>query len=373
MPCGWRNSIVKTVLMGTHDPDSPLYHLHSQQDILHHIFSFWAEVLVCLGGRTNASSPTQERLSSAEMYNWTSERWLEVSSMGSKRSAGVAVVYNNDLYVFGGYNGSNCLQTAEVFEHRSQQWRALPSMSGGRCASGAALQGKLYVVGGYSVPYPMVCESTLECYEPGTQTWTVLPAMSCKRSRVAAAVAGGELYALGGCPESEVFLSSVEKFCPDTQEWQEVEPMKYPRGYAAAAVLGDNIFVCGGFMQDVYLNAVEAFNVVTETWTEIAPMSAVRSAASAVEVQGYIYVLGGYDPKAREHGHVGCSDRLDIVERLDPVSNSWQTVTPMITPRSHAMCVKYSCLTGFRSMIQHQALGVDSNEYSFSFSDSDCY
>eukprot|EP00656_Telonema_subtile_P052533 TRINITY_DN7354_c0_g1_i8.p1 TRINITY_DN7354_c0_g1~~TRINITY_DN7354_c0_g1_i8.p1 ORF type:complete len:185 (+),score=35.96 TRINITY_DN7354_c0_g1_i8:712-1266(+) len=184
----------------------------------------------------------------------------------------------------------------------------------------------------------MVCESTLECYEPGTQTWTVLPAMSCKRSRVAAAVAGGELYALGGCPESEVFLSSVEKFCPDTQEWQEVEPMKYPRGYAAAAVLGDNIFVCGGFMQDVYLNAVEAFNVVTETWTEIAPMSAVRSAASAVEVQGYIYVLGGYDPKAREHGHVGCSDRLDIVERLDPVSNSWQTVLPSVQPFCMLSC-----------------------------------
>eukprot|EP00658_Telonema_sp_P-2_P072302 TRINITY_DN6145_c0_g1_i10.p1 TRINITY_DN6145_c0_g1~~TRINITY_DN6145_c0_g1_i10.p1 ORF type:complete len:106 (+),score=8.37 TRINITY_DN6145_c0_g1_i10:183-500(+) len=76
-------------------------------------------------------------------------------------------------------------------------------------------------------------------------------------------------------------------------------------------------------------------------------MSSVRSAASAVEVQGYIYVLGGYAPS-----NANCSDRLDVVERLDPTTNTWEFVTSMLTPRSHAMCVKYSCLQGFRTLIQ---------------------
>ena len=52
----------------------------------------------------------------------------------------------------------------------------------------------------------------------------------------------------------------------------------------------------------------------------------MRSAASAVEVQGYIYVLGGYDPQAPEHGHQGCTDRLDIVERLNPREDKWVKV-----------------------------------------------
>ena len=34
--------------------------------------------------------------------------------MGSKRSMGVAVVYDNDLWVFGGFDGERCLDTAEV-------------------------------------------------------------------------------------------------------------------------------------------------------------------------------------------------------------------------------------------------------------------
>ena len=40
--------------------------------------------------------------------------------------------------------------------------------------------------------------------------------------RVAAAVARGELYAIGGCPEGDVFLNTVEKFNPSTREWTEV-------------------------------------------------------------------------------------------------------------------------------------------------------
>ena len=48
--------------------------------------------------------------------------------------------------------------------------------------------------------------------------------------RVAAAAVNGELYAIGGCPESEIFLTSVEKYNPISREWAEIQPMKYARG-----------------------------------------------------------------------------------------------------------------------------------------------
>lgn len=271
--------------------------------------------------------------------------------MGSKRSAGAAIVYKGDLYVFGGYDGNVCLQTSEVFQHKIQKWTCLSDMSFGRCASGAALNNLLYVVGGYSTPYPMVCESLVEAFNTRTKKWEITPPMLTARSRVAAVVANEELYAIGGCPAGEMFLNTVEKYDPNTRQWTEAPPMAYRRGYPAATVYGDNIFVCGGFVESLYLRAVEVYNTITQTWTEIAPMSAVRSAASAVEIQGHIYVLGGYDPHAKHNGHAGCIDRLDIVERLDPRENSWVTVTPMLTPRSHTMCVKYSCLTGFRTIL----------------------
>ena len=50
MAFGWKNGIVKALLLGTMDPGSALWILAGQQNILYHIFSFWAEVLVCLGG-----------------------------------------------------------------------------------------------------------------------------------------------------------------------------------------------------------------------------------------------------------------------------------------------------------------------------------
>jgi N-acetylneuraminic acid mutarotase len=55
-------------------------------------------------------------------------------------------------------------------------------------------------------------------------------------------------------------------------------------------------------------------------------VSQVRSASAAVEVQGLLYVLGGYNPNAAMHGE-GHDDRLSLVERYDPRTNTWERVS----------------------------------------------
>jgi len=358
MVFGWKNSMVRAVLLGTIDSSSPLWVLAGQQNILYHIFSFWAEVLVCLGGRTtDGSVGSSGRLATAEMFSWASNRWVAVPSMCSARSAGIAIVHRNDLYVFGGYDGTRCLDTAEVFRHKTQEWVPLPPMALGRCAAGVAVQGSILIVGGYSSPNPMVCEDVVEEFCTRTSKWISVAPLLCRRARLAVAAVGRQVYAFGGSPEQHDFVNTVEMYDSKDCTWTEIAPMKHKKAYATATAIGRTIFVCGGFAHEgVYLNQVEAFDVDTQVWTEMAPMLTVRSASAAVEVQGLLYVLGGYHPTVYPQVQ---DDRLSAVERYDPKTNTWEQVTRMRTPRSHLMAVKYSCLSGFRTLLDR----IDPNPY----------
>ena len=55
---------------------------------------------------------------------------------------GVAVM-KNKLFAIGGYNGSDRLDTVEVFDAETKRWSRVASMNGKRSAVGAVSVGKL--------------------------------------------------------------------------------------------------------------------------------------------------------------------------------------------------------------------------------------
>ena len=84
--------------------------------------------------------------------------------------SGVAAL-NGKLYVVGG-----CLQTlescyrAEVFDPQTKQWTELAETSHARASPVVVpYRGKLFVFGGEGN-----CQGVVECYDPYTNTWQVL-------------------------------------------------------------------------------------------------------------------------------------------------------------------------------------------------------
>ena len=86
----------------------------------------------------------------------------------------------------GGFDGRHSLNSAEMYDTSTRQWRALPDMSVERWGCAAVCIGEnVYVVGGSDGETK---HASVECYDPVANEWRTLPSMRAARWYCAAAV-----------------------------------------------------------------------------------------------------------------------------------------------------------------------------------------
>lgn len=121
---------------------------------------------------------------------------------------------------------------------------------------------KIYVTGGFN---GQECMNTVECYDPKTNVWTHVTPMQTSRSGVSCIAYHERLYVIGGF--NGIFrMSTGEKFDPVTNRWSPVVEMSSPRSNFAIEVLDDMIFVAGGFNGITTIAQVECYNDRTDEW-----------------------------------------------------------------------------------------------------------
>merc|ERR1712091_429296 len=84
-------------------------------------------------------------------------------------------------------------------------------------AAAAAVDGKLYSLGGFDEDYTKL--ATTDVYDPVKNTWAAVAPMPTARAQLAAGVVDGELYALGGVSDDggeEKLLDTAEVYDPAT-------------------------------------------------------------------------------------------------------------------------------------------------------------
>uniref|UniRef100_A0A8I6YHE5 Glutaredoxin domain-containing protein n=1 Tax=Hordeum vulgare subsp. vulgare TaxID=112509 RepID=A0A8I6YHE5_HORVV len=120
----------------------------------------------------------------------TPRAWFGSASVGEK------------AYVAGGLDpsGTNVLSTAEMYDSETHTWTPLPSMNRARYGcSGAFMDGKFYVIGGYSSSHQVL--TCGEEYDLNLRSWRVIDNMSQGLNETFAgappllAVVNNELYA----------------------------------------------------------------------------------------------------------------------------------------------------------------------------------
>nr|MBA3967078.1 hypothetical protein [Nitrospirales bacterium] len=103
----------------------------------------------------------------------------------------------------------------------------------------AALNGKIYVVGGFEESglgnfLNFAITPSLEKYEPATNTWTTRSPMPIGLHHAGIGVAGGKLYVIGGYTQSGLSVwhpgATVYAYDPAMDIWTEHAPMPTPRG-----------------------------------------------------------------------------------------------------------------------------------------------
>ena len=144
---------------------------------------------------------------------------------------------------------------------------------------------------------------------------------------LATAVLDGKIYAAGGSPSEREHDFAV--YDPSADQWTTLPDLPTPRNHLTAAAVEGNIYVIGGRSGGIQgvTDAVEAYDPVSETWTPKAPMPTARGALAGATVEPYIVTFGG-------EGNSGNPDGIfEEVEAYDAASDTWQSLSPMKTPR----------------------------------------
>ena len=192
-------------------------------------------------------------LSSVEMYDISSCEWTELPALSQPKYRCAAIVIDDKLYVFGGYSRSY-LSECEVLDLSQpySQFTRLPNDLP-QALSFAVVVSKghwIYVIGGWNGSN---CVNTVYALDTRTNQWNdKLPPMKEIRQCPAVAILDDTLVVAGGYNNEgsiDNYLKSVETLDLKTNKWTNtIQSMPSPRAAAMAFVEqgSSNLIIAGG-------------------------------------------------------------------------------------------------------------------------------
>jgi N-acetylneuraminic acid mutarotase len=231
--------------------------------------------------------------------------------------------------------------TAALAQMPTSPWKkAAPFPKPDEELYGAAANGKMYVMGGWS---DGKAGGFNYAYDPAADKWLPKTSMPRPAHHAAMAVVNGKIYVMGGfIPPTNTTvplgaawqpINDVWEYDPAGDSWKSLAPMPTRRGSALASEAGGKIYVIGGattvdaskdsfftaFGPAKVLTTNEVYDPATNKWESRTPMSVARNHAFGGTVNGKIYVIGG----RTGHAFILSATNTDAVEEYNPVSDSW--------------------------------------------------
>ncbi|XGW14750.1 hypothetical protein V3C99_000767 [Haemonchus contortus] len=179
-------------------------------------------------------------LNTVERYNSATDQWTsDVAPCLTRRCALGVAALNDQIYAVGGYDGyiGRTLNIVERYDVRQNKWTSVvPTRSRRARLSVSVLGGCLYAVGGYKKGTVLSTvesrRSLAEKYDPRANKWISVTGMSNGGEGLGLAAVNGKLYAIGGYAQSW-----VEVFDPKANYWKYHSDLNCKHSYPGVAVL----------------------------------------------------------------------------------------------------------------------------------------
>ncbi len=207
---------------------------------------------------------------------------------------------DNRIYLIGGFDGFNYLNTVEVYNTSIAEFDnsvAFPAISEAKSGAGAVVIGdKLYVIGGYN---GLKYSDTVEVCDLSADNpqWTVKPKTSnwmTPRADFGIATYGGKIYVFGGRGQSG-YLSSIQEYDPQTNTWKAINSkLAEARAELKALTMSGKIYILGG-TNNRASDTVEEFDPHEKTIKKLPRLNRAKSSFGAVVAYNKIYIVGGTD------------------------------------------------------------------------------
>lgn len=282
--------------------------------------------LVAWNGKLIAISGAHDQtIADVDLYDRPGNKWTPLAPIPEMRGWFGAASIAGRIYCAGGKrirtekeksasgDGSHYEYRAglNIYDPETDRWTVGPPMSAPRagcCA--AALDGKLYVIGGSNPTNGF--QNRVEIYDPVKNAWQDGPSIPDGREDMAAAAIGGKIYALGGVKFS--VRADVYILDPATGKWSSGAPMPTPRRSFAAAVDGPRLWCVGGVPGRGYTNVVEIYDTREDKWSAGPPLPEAKAWMGAAVLGGGLYVAGGawQDPASKKYIWLGDLHRLPL-------------------------------------------------------------
>lgn len=230
--------------------------------------------------------------------------WIIKSPMPTQRWGAAATVYNDKVYVFGGYPNS----VAERYQIANDTWTLLGSMPipiQGQGLMAATLGSRIYI---------FFRNSTYE-YDPENDSY--MPRSNAPIARTWATCAlvrvrdEDRIYIIGGHDSSRGDGTNANYYYePSSDRWSAPQP---PAPYSAYGVTRDNpvwmntiYYGYGHKNPDQFFNDMYAYNPTNAEWSRLPTASHKRDGISCAITNGVLYAVGGRNVPTDQFGLTYC-------------------------------------------------------------------
>lgn len=268
--------------------------------------TIWNEQILVAGGLRSPADSNRRftTLSGTALFDPDEDAWSRGPDLPAPRHHIVLATVGQRAYGFGGFVGESLRNgfqfQDDVYALDGEQWArigALPSSLGETVA--LSLGGRIHLVTG-SLHGPEAGGDTGMhiAYDPSTDSWSEARPAPTARSSATGAVIDGALYVAGGRVRRNGItnLGALERYDPEDDTWTELRPLPQPSGGLAGAALDGTLYVFGGeYFADgggVY-EQTWAYDPQSDDWTELSPMRTPRHGLAAAATDGRVYAIGG--------------------------------------------------------------------------------
>ena len=268
------------------------------------------------------------RLSTAEVYDPSVGTFSATGNMTSRRDGHISILLQfGSVLLAGGSDGTNFVSTAELYNSSAGTFSVTDNMTTARRYHAASLlaNGNVLITGGIGIGGVKL--STAELYNPSSGTFSATGNMaSLRTNQTSTLLTNGKVLVAGGI--ATAYSSSAELFDPTAGTFSVTGNMTSARASHTATLLtsGRVLMTGGEYSAGSSHSTAEIYDPLTGTFSVTGNMSSMRRAQSGILLpNGNVLVAGGKSG----------SDDLSSAEIYNPTSGSFSATAYMVSRHNY--------------------------------------
>jgi len=284
----------------------------------------YRDCLFIYGGHTTkgTSNLISNVKSDMFVYNFERKLWTDIPHELGGKTEHKCVVYDDAMWFVGGYNGHNYTNDIRRFDPHtgtSTMVEVVGNCFSPRSALTAVVhQNKLYTFGGWN-GFTKQWFNDLHVFNFDTKEWREIASKGerpCQRTSHSCVVWNNRMYVFAGF-SGEHYLNDLHEFDFATETWRDITretrgTRPSPRSRFCAVVHGNCMYLLGGWNKVTYFDDFYCYNFLTKTWTQITSDHFNIPSLSQYSLSVFnnkLYIFGGFCSYAKE-----CVNRLYVYQ-----------------------------------------------------------